>query len=350
MKVSSVTSEGKSILRNKYRYRGFILTLLVGFLSIGCATRPGTETQDPLPSWNDGPSKQGIVEFVRNVTDANSADYVEPSERIAVFDNDGTLWAEKPIYFQFFFILDRIRSMAPDHPEWKTTQPFQAVLENDFETLGATDRDALAYMMGIAVSGTTTEEFEDIVKNWLATTVHPVTGQPYTSMVYQPMLELLDYLKANGFTNFIVSGGGIGFMRPWSEAVYGIPPERVVGTSMELEYELLDGKPVIQRKPQLHFLNDKGGKPVSIERFIGRRPILAAGNSDGDYQMLEWTTAGKGKRLGLIVHHTDAEREWAYDRDSTSGRLDRGLDHAAANGWLLIDMASEWKLVFPAEQ
>jgi phosphoglycolate phosphatase-like HAD superfamily hydrolase len=337
-------------LRNRYRYGNFILTLFVGFLSVGCATHPGTETYDPLPSWNDGPSKQGIVEFVRDVTDANGAHYVEPSERIAVFDNDGTLWAEKPIYFQFFFILDRIRAMAPDHPEWKTTQPFQAVLENDFETLGATNRDALAHMMGIAVSGTTTEEFEDSVKNWLATALHPVTGQPYTSMVYQPMLELLDYLQANGFTNFIVSGGGIGFMRPWSEAVYGIPPERVVGTSMELEYELLDGNPVIQRKPQLHFLNDKGGKPVSIERFIGRRPILAAGNSDGDYQMLEWTTTGEGKRLGLIVHHTDAEREWAYDRDSTSGRLDRGLDNAAANGWLLIDMASEWNTVFPADQ
>ena len=211
------------------------------------------------------------------------------------------------------------------------------------------NQDSLAHLMGIAVSGTTTDEFEDTVENWLATALHPVSGKPYTSMVYQPMLELLDYLEANGFTNFIVSGGGIGFMRPWSEAVYGIPPERVVGTSMELEYEVLDGKPVIQRKPQLHFLNDKGGKPVSIERFIGRRPILAAGNSDGDYQMLEWTTAGEGRRLGLIVHHTDAKREWAYDRDSSSGRLDRGLDNAAANGWLLIDMASEWKLVFPAD-
>lgn len=321
----------------------------MGFLSAGCATQQVSEAPDPLPSWNDGPSKQSIVGFVRDVTDSESMHYVEPSERIAVFDNDGTLWAEKPIYFQFFFILDRIRAMAPDHPEWNTTQPFQAVLENDFETLGATDRDAIAHMMGIAVSGTTTEEFETLVKNWLATALHPVTGQPYTTMVYQPMLELLDYLKANGFTNFIVSGGGIGFMRPWSESVYGIPPERVVGTSMELEYELLDGKPVIQRRAQLHFLNDKGGKPVSIERFIGRRPILAAGNSDGDYEMLEWTTAGEGRRLGLIVHHTDAKREWAYDRDSTSGRLDRGLDDAASNGWQLINMASEWKLVFSAD-
>jgi len=337
------------ILGNTQFYKRFILILLLDFLSGGCATQPTSEANDPLPSWNDGPSKRGIVEFVRDVTNAGSVHYVEPSERIAVFDNDGTLWAEKPIYFQFFFILDRIRAMAPDHPEWRTTQPFQAVLENDFETLRASDRDALAYMMGVAVSGTTTEEFEDAVDSWLATALHPVTDRPYTSMVYQPMLELVDYLEANDFVNFIVSGGGIGFMRPWSQAAYGIPPERVVGTSMELEYELVDGKPVIQRKPQLHFLNDKDGKPVSIERFIGQRPILAAGNSDGDYQMLEWTTAGAGRRLGLLVHHTDAKREWAYDRDSSSGQLNHGLDNAAANGWLLIDMASEWKLVFPAD-
>lgn len=330
-----------------YRSKNFALLFLLGFVLASCATRPNLEAYDPLPSWNNGPSKQGIIEFVQDVTDAKSPHYVQPTERIAVFDNDGTLWAEKPIYFQFFFILDRIRAMAPDHPEWKTTQPFQAVLENDFETLGATERDALAYMMGIAVSGTTTEEFEDIVKNWLATALHPVSGQPYTSMVYQPMLELLDYLEASGFSNFIVSGGGIGFIRPWSEAVYGIPPERVVGTSMELEYELLDGKPVLHRKPQLHFLNDKAGKPVSIERFIGRRPILAAGNSDGDYEMLQWTTAGEGKRLGLVVHHTDAKREWEYDRKSSNGQLDRGLDNAEANGWLLVDMVSEWKVVFP---
>ena len=337
-------------MKNWYQLRGFAPALVLGLLLAGCASQQAPEAVDPLPSWNEGPSKQGIVEFVRDVTDTESAHYVAPQKRVAVFDNDGTLWAEKPIYTQFFFILDRIRAMAPDHPEWKTTQPFQAVLENDFETLGATDRDAIAHMMGIAVSGTTTKEFETIVSDWMATALHPVTGQPYTSMVYQPMLELLDYLEANGFTNFIVSGGGIGFMRPWSEDIYGIPPERVVGTSMELEYEVLDGKPVIQREPKLHFLNDKGGKPVSIERFIGRRPILAAGNSDGDYQMLEWTTAGEGRRLGLIVHHTDARREWAYDRDSSSGRLDRGLDDAAGNGWLLIDMASEWKLVFPAAQ
>jgi phosphoglycolate phosphatase-like HAD superfamily hydrolase len=336
-------------LKHSYLFKGFIATLFVGFLLLGCATQPASEAYDPLPSWNAGPSKQGIVEFVEDVTNTDSEHYVKPSERIAVFDNDGTLWAEKPIYFQFFFILDRIRAMAPDHPEWKTTQPFQAVLENDFETLGATDRDSLAYMMGIGVSGTTSEEFEDGVSHWLATALHPVSGQPYTSMVYQPMLELLNYLEANGFINFIVSAGGISFMRPLSKSIYGIPPERVIGTSMELEYETLDGKPVIQRKPQLHFLNEKASKPVSIERFIGRRPILAGGNSDGDYQMLEWTTAGEGKRLGLIVHHTDAKREWAYDRESSNGRLDRGLDDATTNGWLLIDMASEWKLIYPAD-
>jgi phosphoglycolate phosphatase-like HAD superfamily hydrolase len=324
--------------------------LILGFLLAACASSPATESPDPLPSWNEGPSKRGIVEFVSDVTDSGSENYVKPSERIAVFDNDGTLWAEKPVYAQLLFIFDRIRAMAPDHPTWQTTQPFQAVLENDFETLKATSRDSLAHMMGIAVSGITEEEFVAFVVDWMASAKHPVTGRPYTTKVYQPMLELLDYLEANGFTNFIVSGGGISFLRPWTEAVYGIPPERVVGTSMELEYEVLDGKPVIQRKPALHFLNDKSGKPVGIERFIGRRPIFAAGNSDGDYEMLEWTTAGEGRRLGMIVHHTDGAREWAYDRDSATGRLDRGLDDATAHGWLLIDMASEWSQVFPAEK
>lgn len=342
-------TEIPGMLQFTNRCRSSLFILAAGLLLSACASSPIPQPPDPLPSWNEGPSKRGIVEFIGDVSNLDSEYYVEPAERIAVFDNDGTLWAEKPVYFQLLFILDRIRAMAADHPAWQTTQPFQAVLEHDYETLRATSNDSLAYMMGIAVSGTTTEEFEAFVVDWLATARHPVSGKPYTSMVYQPMLELLDYLEANEFKTFIVSAGGIGFMRPWTEQVYGIPPERIVGTSMELEYELVNGKPVIQRKPALHFLNEKSEKPVSIERFIGRRPILAVGNSDGDYQMLEWTTAGAGRRLGLILHHTDAAREWAYDRDATTGRLDRGLDDAVANGWLLIDMAAEWNRVFPAE-
>jgi hypothetical protein len=324
-----------------------ILAIVLYMLSSACATQFQAATTDPLPSWHDGPSKQMIVKFVEEVTNRNGEHYVEPPERVAVFDNDGTLWAEQPIYTQFLFILDRIRSMAAAHPEWKTTQPFQAVLENDFETLGRVDRDSLAGMMATAVSGMTTDEFTETVNDWMNTARHPLTGQPFSSMVYQPMLELLRYLESHGFSNYIVSGGGSGFIRPWSQEVYGIPPERVVGTSMVLEYALLDGKPVINRKPGVHFMNNNDGKPISIERHIGRRPILAVGNSDGDYQMLEWTTSGPGKRLGLIVHHTDTKREWAYDRHVSSGRLDRGINEADANGWLLIDMQSEWNTIFP---
>ena len=316
---------------------------------LSCASARVTEEPDPLSSWNDGSSKRAIVEFVGAVTDKRSADYVEPSARIAVFDNDGTLWAEKPVYFQFLFVMDRIRVMAPEHPDWATTQPYQAVLEDDWETLASTSRDDLVRMMAYALSDMTAGEFQRMVVDWINTARHPETGRPFTSMVYQPMLELLAYLEANGFTTFIVSGGGISFMRPWTDEVYGIPPERIVGTSMELEYEVVGGRPVIHRKPDLHFLNDKAGKPIGIQRYIGKRPILAAGNSDGDYEMLQWTTSGEGRRLGLIVHHTDAEREWAYDRHSTTGRLDRGLDDARANGWHLVDMALEWNVVFPPQ-
>ena len=336
-------------MKINHRIPSIILSLALAVFSAECSTQAVTEPSDPLPSWHDGTAKQRIIMFVENVTDKSSEHYVPPSERIAVFDNDGTLWAEKPIYTQFLFILDRIRAMAPDHPEWQSTQPFQAVLENDFEALKNADRKGLAYMMGIAVSGTTSEEFEKIVNDWMNTALHPVTGMPFTAMVYQPMLEVLDYLETHGFTNFIVSAGGSGFIRPWSERVYGIPSHRVVGTSMELEYISLDGKPVIQRKPKLHFMNEADGKPVSIERFIGRRPILAAGNSDGDFQMLEWTSSGHGKRLGLIIHHTDAKREWAYDSDSSNGRLDRGLSEADTNGWLVVDIKNDWNTVFPEE-
>lgn len=331
-----------------YRYRRFMFktTALVLILLItACAANH--PAPDPLPSWTDGSAKQQIVEFVSQVTDSDSNGFVPPSKRIATFDNDGTLWSEKPTYFQLLFILDRVKSMAADHPEWKTTQPFQAVLENDMATLKAAGEHGLIELAMATHAGMTTQEFETIVNNWLATARHPTTGKPYNTMVYQPMLELLDYLRAHSFKVFIVSGGGLEFMRPWTEAIYGIPPDQVVGSSIETRYEIRDGQAVLVRLPELHFIDDKDTKPVAINRFIGQRPILAAGNSDGDFEMLQWTTSGKGKRLGLLVHHTDAEREWAYDRESSEGRLDRGLDEAEENGWLLIDMARDWQKIYP---
>jgi len=324
-------------------------TLILSLTLFLTACASNKSTVDPMPSWNEGSSKQRIVEFVSSVTDTNSADFVPQGKRIATFDNDGTLWSEKPTYFQLMFILDRIKIMASEHPEWKTTQPFQAVLENDMAAVKAAGEHGLLEMAMATHSGMTTDEFEVIVKDWLATARHPATGEAYNAMVYQPMLELLDYLRANGFKVFIVSGGGMEFMRPWTEAVYGIPPDQVVGSSIETQYELRDGKPVLVRLPELHFIDDNVTKPVAINRFIGQRPILAGGNSDGDFEMLKWTTAGNGKRLGLIVHHTDAKREWAYDRESSEGRLVRGLDEADKNGWLLVDMANDWNVIYPYE-
>lgn len=322
------------------------LTGLIFVLVLNAASA-GESEADPLPAWNSGTTKQRIIDFVARVTDSNSSAFVPVNERIATFDNDGTLWSEKPTYFQLLFIIDRVKSMTADHPEWRTTQPFQAVLENDMATLKSAGMHGLLELAMATHAGMTTEEFETIVKDWLATARHPTTGKAYTEMVYQPMLELIDYLRANDFKVFIVSGGGIEFMRPWTETVYGIPPEQVVGSSIETHYEVREGKPVIVRDPKLHFIDDKDTKPLAINRFIGRRPILAGGNSDGDFEMLEWTTAGDGARLGLIVHHTDADREWAYDRTSSEGRLVRGLDEAGQKGWLLIDMAKDWKEVFP---
>ncbi len=323
---------------------------LIIFLLLSACTAHWTYTYPgPLPSWEDGAAKQQIIEFVNSVTALDSTDYVPPSERIATFDNDGTLWSEKPSYFQLLFILDRVKSMAADHPQWQSRQPFQAVLDNDIESIKAAGAHGMLELAMATHAGMTTDEFELMVKDWLATARHPRTGQPYTSMVYQPMLELLDYLRANEFRVFIVSGAGIEFMRPWTESVYGIPPEQVIGSSIETRYEVRDGKAVIVRMPELHFIDDKDGKPVGINRFIGRRPILAVGNSDGDFQMLQWTTHGEGRRLGILIHHTDAEREWAYDRQSTEGRLDKALDAAPENGWLVIDMAKDWRAVYPFE-
>lgn len=335
---------------NKYIERFLQITglALLLFLSACASQQPIAEPiTDPLASWTDGATKQRITAFVNTVTDSTSADFVPVGQRIATFDNDGTLWAEKPTYFQLLFIVDRVKAMAADHPEWKTTQPYQAVLENDMATLKASGEHGLIKLAMATQAGMTTEEFEVIVKNWLATARHPTTGKPYTQMVYQPMLELLDYLRVNNFKVFIVSGGGLEFMRPWTESVYGIPPDQVVGSSIETKYELRDGKPVLLRLPEIHFVDDNVTKPVAINRFIGQRPILAFGNSDGDFEMLKWTTSGSGKRLGLIVHHTDAEREWAYDRDSSEGRLNRGLDKAAENDWLLVDMARDWQVIYP---
>jgi phosphoglycolate phosphatase-like HAD superfamily hydrolase len=267
-------------------------------------------------------------------------------ERIAVFDNDGCLWAEQPMYFQAFFVFDRIKALAPQHPEWKEKEPFASVLKGDMKAALAGGEHALLEMVMATHAGMTTEEFEKSVIDWLATAKHPKTGKPFTEMVYQPMLELLVYLRANGFKTYIVSGGGIEFMRPWTEKVYGIPPEQVIGSSGGLKYELRDGVPVIVKTPELAHNDDKDGKPVGIQRHIGRRPIFAAGNSDGDLQMLQWTAAGARPGFCLYIHHTDAEREWAYDRESHIGKLDKGLDEAAAKGWIITDMKSDWQTVF----
>lgn len=301
---------------------------------------------DPLPSWNDGQAKQAILDFVAKVTDKNSPDYVPPSERIATYDNDGTLWSEQPLYFQVFFALDRVKALLPKHPEWKTKEPFASILKGDVAS-ALHDKHKLVELVMTTHAGMSTEEFEQIVTDWLNTARHPVTKRPYTDMVYQPMLELLDYLEANGFKNFIVSGGGIEFMRPWTEAVYGIPPEQVVGSKIKVEYQMKNGKPVLMRLPELDFYDDKEGKPVGIHQHIGRRPIAAFGNSDGDLQMLQWTMAGEGPRFAMYVHHTDAEREWAYDRKSGIGRLDKGLDEANAKGWTIMDMKKDWKVIYP---
>lgn len=302
---------------------------------------------DPLPSWNDTAPKRAIVAFVERVTKPGSPDFVPPAERIAVFDNDGTLWAEQPMYFQAIFVFDRIKALAPQHPEWKKKEPFASVLKGDMKAALAGGEHALLEMAMATHAGMTTEEFDRIVTGWITTAKHPKTGRLYTEMVYQPMLELLAYLRANRFKTFIVSGGGIEFMRPWADRVYGIPPEQIIGSSIKTKFELRDGKPVIARLPELNFIDDKAGKPVAIQQFIGRRPIMAFGNSDGDFEMLEWTTGGAGARFGLLVHHNDAEREWAYDRESHIGKLARGLDEAKARGWTVVSMKDDWKKIFP---
>jgi phosphoglycolate phosphatase-like HAD superfamily hydrolase len=307
-----------------------------------------TEKADPLPSWNDGGSKKAIMEFVAKVTKEGSADFIPESDRISCFDNDGTLWSEQPMYFQLAFAIDRIKILAPDHPEWKTKQPFKALLEGDMKTVMAGGEKALMDIVMTTHAGMTTEEFDGTVKDWIKTAKHPKTGKHYNEMIYQPMVELLEYLRANGFKTFIVSGGGIDFMRPWVEQAYGIPPDQVVGSSGKVKYEVVDGKPVIHKLPEINFVDDKEGKPVGIHQYIGKRPVFAAGNSDGDYAMLQWTSTATGyPRFGMLVHHTDSIREYAYDSTSHIGQLKKGLTDAGTYNWQIVDMKQEWNRVYP---
>jgi phosphoglycolate phosphatase-like HAD superfamily hydrolase len=310
----------------------------------GCATRA-----DPLASWRDGAPKQAIIQFVTAVTNAQGPDYVDPDERIAVFDNDGTLWSEQPLYFQVFFMIDQVKAAAPQHPEWANNPAFTALMAGDLPGLARLGLKSVAELLMVANSGMSTQAYEKTIADWLSTARHPRFKRPYTELTYQPMRELLAYLDANGFKNFIVSGGSIEFMRPWVQKAYGIPPERVVGTVSQVELDGNDGAPTLKRLPKLEFMDDGPGKPVGIYRSIGRRPIAAFGNSDGDLQMLQWTAAGSGAHLLGLVHHTDAAREWAYDRESHVGKLDKALDEAMAKGWTVIDMQKDWARVYAFE-
>src|SRR4051812_13734245 len=314
-----------------------------------CSAQQVHAQTDPLPSWNDGATKTSIIAFVSRVTAQGGPDFVPVEQRIATFDNDGTLWTEQPIYVQLAFALDRVKAMAPMHPEWKDKQPFKAVLEGDMKTLAESGERGMLELVAATHAGMTTDEFGRLVTDWLATARHPRFNRPYTELVFHPMVELLAYLRANGFKTFIVSGGGIEFMRPWTARVYGISPEQVVGSSAKTRFEMRDGRPVLFRLPEVNFIDDKAGKPVGINEYIGHRPIAAFGNSDGDLEMLQWTTMAGGPRLGLLVHHTDAEREYAYDRKSHFGKLENALDAAALNKWTVVDMKNDWKKVFAFE-
>ncbi len=329
--------------------RKILLSSVICALIVLCGLTSANAQADPLPSWNDTAPKKSIIAFVEKVTKEGTADFVPADQRIATFDNDGTLWIEQPMYVQLAFVLDRVKALAPKHPEWKTTQPFKGVLDGDMKAVAATGQKGLMQLMAATHAGMTVEEFQKIVTDWLATAQQPRFKRPYTQCIYQPMVELLSYLRANGFKTYIVSGGGIEFMRPWTEKAYGIPPEQVVGSSIKTQLEMVDGKPELKRLPEINFIDDKEGKPVGINQYIGRRPIAAFGNSDGDKQMLEWTAAGDGPRFMLLVHHTDAEREYAYDRKSAMGKLDTALDEANAKGWTVVDMKNDWKVIFPPQ-
>jgi phosphoglycolate phosphatase-like HAD superfamily hydrolase len=326
------------------------LVVLLASALCGAGSSPARAQADPLPSWNDGAVKKSITDFVARATAQGGADFVPPVERIAAFDNDGTLWCEQPVYFQAAFALDRVRAMAAQHPEWKQQQPFKAVLSGDRKALAEQGKNGLLTLVAAAHSGMTTDEFAKSVADWLATVRHPRFNRPYNELIYQPMVELLAYLRANGFKTFIVSGGGVDFMRVWVEKAYGIPPEQVVGSSGVTQYRLdAAGKPSLLKTAKVQFIDDGPGKPVGINMMIGRRPIFAFGNSDGDQQMLQWTMAGSGARFAGIVHHTDAAREYAYDRPSKIGQLDKALVEAKAKGWTVVDMKQDWNKVFAFE-
>ena len=318
-----------------------IRTIIILLLSVSTA-----HAADPLPSWRNGPAKQFIISFIHKTTQPGSPDFVPIEDRIAVFDNDGTLWSEQPNYVQLVFAIDRVKELAPQHPEWRVTQPFQGVLEGDLQTLRQQGEHGLLKLITATHAGMTTTDYSKIVSDWLSTAVHPTHKRPYTDLVYLPMLEVLSYFKKHGFKNYVVSGGGVEFMRPWSERIYGIPPEQVIGSSIKTKLISRNGIPDLIRLPEINFIDDKADKPVAIHQFIGRRPIAAFGNSDGDLEMLQWVTAGSGARLGVIIQHTDNEREVAYDRKSPIGRLDKALDEAALRNWLVVSMKSDWALIF----
>ena len=333
--------------------------LLILFVLVACkdsvdskeTTKTTTkEVVDPLPSWNDTATKDAIIAYVTDVTNTESENFIPIADRISTFDNDGNLWSEQPIYFQFFFVFDRIKEMAKDHPEWKGEQPFKAVLENDMETVIKSGMKGVGQLLMATHAGNTTEEFDAIVKDWVTTAKHPTKNVGYDKLVYQPMLELLAYLRANDFKTFIVSGGGVDFMRAFVSPVYGIPSEQIIGSRIKTEFDYNNGKPVIKRLAEVDFIDDKDGKPLNIQKIIGKKPVFASGNSDGDLQMMQWTASNKHKSFMLYLHHTDSVREWAYDRDSHIGGLDKGLDQANKDGWTVIDMAKDWKLIYPFEK
>jgi hypothetical protein len=349
-----------TILRNYQEMRKYSISrlLIVSFalmLAVSCSCSSSDQDiatsphHDPLPSWNEGSVKEAIISYVEDISNPESIHFIEIHDRIATFDNDGTLWAEQPMYFQLYFAIDRVRTLAPEHPQWKEQEPFKSILNDDMQGVMESGIPGLINIVMETHAGITTDEFEQNTKDWAEGTKHPVLNRPFTDLVYQPMLELLEYLRANDFKTYIVSAGGIDFMRALVTEIYGIPTEQIIGSSIKTIFEYGDGETHIKRVPEIDFINDHGGKPISIQKIIGKKPVFAAGNSDGDLEMLQWTASHTEKSFMLYVHHTDAEREWAYDRESAIGRFDKGLDEAQENDWTIVDMQKDWKVIYPFE-